>query len=232
MKSSKFVIAYAVSIGSCCLVVPAEAAETIRPSADGTLVDGGNFGPFDGSPDAWDWTFNDSSYEGAISLSTASPQSSIEHRVVWEYDLTSVANRKLPVSAELFFTLRGAPIFPFPDVDVFVYAYPADLEETPDDYASGPAVLQGGARVFPFQEPTEYSLDVSGAVNQALQTGEDKVAFRFQINPATPNQSNQAFMDAADSDPTTKPYLIIDRAVPKPADLDFKVPSEPDSPFP
>ncbi|MFH0980313.1 MAG: hypothetical protein V2A79_02080, partial [Planctomycetota bacterium] len=43
--------------------------------------------------------------------------------------------------------------------------------------------------------------------------GSDKVAFRFQVDPDTSNPTNQAFMDALDTTPATKPYLTINTAV-------------------
>lgn len=50
-------------------------------------------------------------------------------------------------------------------------------------------------------------------------TGLDKIGLRFQIDPNTPYSSNQAFIDALDSDPTTKPFLTLD--VPAlPGDID------------
>ncbi|MFQ5413216.1 MAG: dockerin type I domain-containing protein [Phycisphaerae bacterium] len=181
---------------------------TLFPVADGTLVDGGVFGPFDGLPDAWDWTFNKSGYEGTITLALSNPGNGLEHRVVWEYDLTTIA-MDAPLTARLTFTLRGAPVFPFPDVDVWIFAYPADLVESPDDYLAGPAVAQGHVTVAPFQDPTVFHINVSDVVNEALVDGSDSVAFRFQIDPNAPNPANQAFIDALDAEPTTKPFLTI-----------------------
>ncbi|MBN2563581.1 MAG: hypothetical protein JXQ75_21895 [Phycisphaerae bacterium] len=186
----------------------AEASETVYPSKDGALVDGGVYGPFDGIADSWDWSFDCSSFEGPVTMTTETPESSMEHRLVWEYDLSGVSIEP-PVSAVLTFTIRGAPIRPFPDVDACVYSYPADLVESPDDYSAGPAVLQGCAAVVPYQPPTEYTVDVSRVVGEALLSGEDKVAFRFQVDPDSPDSSRQAFIDALDSDQTTKPYLTI-----------------------
>jgi hypothetical protein len=205
---------------ACTLLanLPAQAQEIVYPSADGTIVDGGLYGPFDGVPDAWDWTFNDTGYEGNIALTTDPPSSSAEYRVVWEYNLAAVSLAP-PVSATLTFTLRGATIIPFPDVDVFVFSYPADLIEDPDDFSAGPAASQGSATVVPFQPPTEYSIDVSSVVGEALGSGSDMVAFRFQIDPDTPHTANQAFIDALDSDQTTKPYLTIDVGGPLPGDI-------------
>lgn len=194
------------------------AAQTFYPVKDGTLADGGTYGPFDGVADAWDWTFNDTGYEGSITLTTDSPPL-IEHRLVWEYDLTDVSFEP-PVYAELTFTVRGAPIWPFPDVVVNVYSYPADLIESPEDYSAGPAILEGSATVVAYQPPTDYTLDVSSVVSEALLSGENKVAFRFQIAPDTPNESNQAFVDALDADPATKPSLTIDAEPELVGDLD------------
>lgn len=186
-----------------------------------TLADGGVFGAFDGVADDWDWTFSDpsSGYQGMITLSTETPESSLEHRVVWEYDL-SVVSVPAPVSAALTFSLRGASVHPFPDVDVHVYAYPADLQETRDDFHVGPALLQGSATVIPYQEATEYLLDVSAVVSQALLAGTNRVAFRFQVDPDTLNAVNQAFIDAVDSSPDSKPFLTIDEGPPLVGDTD------------
>lgn len=182
--------------------------DTLFPAKDGTIVDGLS-GPFDGVPDEADWTFNESSYEGAITLATDPPESSIEHRVVWEYDLGDVTLPP-PVTATLTFKLRPAPIFPHPDVEVHVVSYPADLEETLQDFSAGPAVLQGIAVVPAFPAPTaQYVIDVSGAVSSALSGGVGAVAFRFQIDPQTPHPANQTFIDALDSNPLTKPILTI-----------------------
>ncbi len=188
-------------------IQPASAL-SIYPTKDGTLVDGGGFGVFDGSADAWDWYFNGSSYEGTITLSTETQGAELEHRLVWEYSLSTVTLTP-PVSATLTFTLRGAPIWPFPDVDVHVYNYPADLLETPDDFEAGPSELQGWITVVPYQAPTIYALNISAKVNDALISGLDKVAFRMQVDPTTANAASQVFLDAVDSDPTTKPLLTI-----------------------
>ncbi len=196
-----------------------EATQTIYPSKDGTLADGGSYGPFDGVVDNYDWTFNQSSYEGSITRTTPPPpELSLEHRVVWEYDLNSVAWGPW-VSATLTFTLRGAPIWPFPDVSVHVYSYPADLVESVSDYSSGPTLFQGAVTVVPYQSPTVYTLDVNAVVGSAMLNGTKKVAFRFQIDPNTLNTANQAFIDALDTTPATKPYLTISPA-PLPGDFD------------
>ncbi|MHC4065564.1 MAG: hypothetical protein ACYSUI_13855 [Planctomycetota bacterium] len=214
------ILAIAVLLGACLIpALAVGAAQTIYPSKDGTLADGGIFGPFDGQADNWDWTFNESSYEGSITLSVEARATGLEHRVVWEYDLSTVTLTP-PVSAELSFTIRGAPVWPFPDVQVRVYSYPADLQETPADFSAGPAVLQGSVIVVPYQDPTEYTIDVSSVVSAALMSQNDMVAFRFQVNPNTQNDVNQAFIDALDSDPTTKPFLVIDQFPPPPGDGD------------
>ncbi len=193
--------------------------QVIRPVKDGTIVDGGVHGPFDGVPDYADWYFNQSSFEGSITLSRGDAGTGLEHRVVWEYNLRTVIIDP-PVTATLTVTIRGARIFPLPDVDVHVYAYPADLQETLADFDAGPTSLQGSIMIIPYQDPTEYTLDVSGVVNTALSSGEDRVAFRFQVDPSTPEDTNQAFIDAIDSDPTTKPFLTITEASAYPGDHD------------
>jgi len=191
------------------LAASAGAAQTTYPSDDGTLVDGGIYGDFDGIADGADWYFNQSSYEGSITLTTPPPpEDSVEHRLVWEYNLSSVSLAP-PVSATLTFTIRGAPVWPFPDVDVFVLSYPADLQQTLDDFHSGPTAYQGSVTITPYQPPTEYSLKVDDLVSQALASGADKVALRFQVDPDTEDTTNQAFIDALDSNPTSKPYLSI-----------------------
>ena len=189
----------------------ATAQTVVRPLADGTLVDGGIYGDFDGVPDDWDWAFDDSGYDGAITFATETPETSLEHRVVWEYSLWGLSYSP-PVSATLTFTIRGAPVFPIPDAVVHVYSYPADVAESSDDFAAGPAVLQGSVILASYQPPTEFTLDVSSVVNEAMLGSLNRVAFRFQINPDTPHNRNQAFIDALDDEPSTKPFLTIDEA--------------------
>ena len=201
-------VAVALTGWVLCAASAADAAQTIRPSADGTLADGSVYGPRDGVADNVDWTFNGTSYEGAITLSAT-----LEHRLVWEYNLSSVTATP-PVYATLSFTLRGAPVFPLPDVPVQVYAYPADLQESTADFSAGEAVLQGSVTVTAYQAPKAYTLDVSSAVNEALSSGTDKVAFRFQVDPGTSNPASQAFLDAVDTDLASKPHLTIDTAPP------------------
>jgi len=212
------VVTVAALLGACWACAwRAEAAQTVYPSKDGTLVDGGIYGTFDGVADDADWYFNESSYEGSITLATDPPESSLEHRLVWEYNLSSITLEP-PVSATLTFTIRGAPVWPFPDTDVHVYSYPADLQETLADFSAAPAEFQGSVTIIPYQLPTEYSLNVDNVVSDALVSGDDKVAFRFQVDPNTIELSNQALIDAVDSDPATKPFLTIDEG-PVPGDF-------------
>lgn len=175
----------------------------------GTLEDN----PYDGNVDTADWTFNGygPGWEGAITLLTEN-RAELERRVVWEYDLSSVTYEP-PLTATLVFHLRGAPIFPFPDIDVHVYAYVSDLLETLADYDSQPAVLQGVATVSPLQE-REYRIDVTAAVAAVIADQTKRIGFRFQVDPQTPYGGNQAFMDAEDADDTTKPYLLIVEGAP------------------
>jgi len=187
---------------------PAAAQDVVHPTADGTLVDGGVYGDFDGVPDDWDWIFDDQGYDGAVTLSTETPETSLQHRVVWEYNLWGLSYAP-PVSATLTFTMRGPAVYPIPDANVHIYSYPADLHETPGDFDAGPAVFEGGVTLAPYQPPTVFILDVSSTVNDALLSGDNKVAFRFQINPDTPHDRNQAFIDALDEEPQTKPFLTI-----------------------
>jgi hypothetical protein len=198
----------------------AQQTVTIRPSYDGTLVDGGIYGTFDGIADSTDWTFNQSSYEGAITLSTPASGMKSEYRVVWEYNLSTVS-QTTPVGATLTVFLRGATIYPLPDAQVQVYSYPADLKETAGDFAAVPSQLVGTLTVRPFQAATQYTLDVSNVVSQALSSGSKKVAFRFQLKADAGQTANQAFVDASDSDPSTKPYLTLGAALaPLVGDLD------------
>jgi|GEM_PF-2709765 len=189
----------------------------LNPARDGTILDGGNY-PFDGVPDEADWYFTNppSSYEGAITLATAASQ--LEHRLVWEYSLTFASSFTPPVTARLSFTLRGAPAFPRSDVDVHVYNYPADLVESLSDFSSTPAVFQDHVIVAPFQPSTDFVIDVSHAVSQALADGAAGVAFRFQVDPLSSHTINQAFMDAYDSPADTKPVLTVIDALPADAD--------------
>jgi hypothetical protein len=210
-------------------VVPglsAHAAQTIYPSKDGTLADGGGYGPFDGIADDWDWTFNDagSGYEGAITLNVEERSGSLEHRLVWEYDLSPVTLTS-PVAATLTFTIRTPAAWPRDDFPVHVYSYPADLQETAEDFHLGPAILEGSVTVAAWAPPdpppvVQHSIDVSSVVSQALASAENKVAFRFQVAPDTPADVNQAFIDAMDSDPATKPFLTVEEAAPVPGDGD------------
>jgi len=204
--------------------VIAAADQVFSPGADGTLVDGLPYGPFDGNADAWDWSFNQSNYDGRITLSNEVVESSFESRVVWEYDLSALSTA-LPVTAELRFTLRGAPRFPAQAAPVSVYAYPADLLETPEDFSSPPIGLVGIVYIEPYQAPTTYTLSVGAVVNDTLHQGAKRIGFRFQIDPDAPPGANQAFLDALDSDKLTKPQLIINAAVPGDGDQDQDVDS-------
>ncbi|MBI4716982.1 MAG: hypothetical protein HY763_04200 [Planctomycetes bacterium] len=195
--------------------------QTLRPVADGTIADGGSFGTMDGSPDHWDWTFNQSSYEGAITLRRGAPPLALEHRLVWEFDLATVAAGS-PVTATLTFTIRGAPRFPADDANVHVYAYPADLLERAEDFAAGPGTLVGSRMIAPYQPATAYTLNVSAAVSAAV-AGSRKVGFRFQIDPASTHEVDQAFVDALDSDPTSKPFLTVTGNMPGDANGDGDV---------
>jgi hypothetical protein len=181
---------------------------TISPSADGTIVDGRPYGELDGVPDAWDWTFNESGYEGSIARVTDPPSLAFEHRVVWEYSLSSVALTP-PVVATLTFALRGPPRFPADDARVAVFAYPADLRESSADFSAVPAILLASVSVEPYQPLTSFSVDVSDVVAAALGSTDKRVAFRFQIDPQSPSTSSQAFMDAVDAITSTKPALSV-----------------------
>lgn len=220
---------FATVIAFCCGVIAAgthAATITIYPfiTADGTIVDS----DLDYSPDAAEWAFNGTSqYAGAIALvKPGAGESPFERRVIWEYDLRGITYLH-PVSAALTYAIRGAPIWPFPPVDVNIYAYPGDLTAQLSDYNLGPAVLQGRITVFPSVLPGQGmavgALNVSDAVNAALNAGAVSIGFRFQIDPATPNDRNEAFIDADDGEPETKPALIIDEVIPFDTDLDNDV---------
>lgn len=135
-----------------------------------------------------------------------------------EYDLRGVG-LTTPVVAILTFATRGVSISPFPDVTLNVYSYPADLIESPGDFSAQPASLQGVLTVSALQAPRTETLDVSELVTSALN-GNRIVAFRFQIDPATPHAANQVFIDALDTDPVTKPFLTIGSATRGDADGD------------
>jgi hypothetical protein len=111
----------------------------------------------------------------------------------------------------LKFKLRGAPRFPAETAVVQVFAYPSDLVETLGDFEAGPAVLLGQVSVAAFQPGALFEIDVSDQVNSALQSTTKRLAFRLQLIPQT--QSAQAFMDAVDSDPTTKPSVVISDSI-------------------
>ncbi len=204
----------------CALAsLPTHAAEIIYPVADGTLADGGDLGDYDQVVDGWNWAFKRTGFAGAVTLSTETPDGAVEHRIVTEYNLREV-NVATPIEATLTFTARGIRAFPFPDATLHVYSYPADLLESPDDYSRGPAVLRGTFTVSAAQPATVYILDVTDLVTSVLLSGDKRLAFRFQIDPNTPHEANQVFIDALDSQPSTKPFLTIRSAVPGDADDD------------
>ncbi len=181
--------------------------QLVYPSADGTIVDGGNYGPFDGTGDIADWTFNETNYEGAITLARVSTPP-FERRVVWEYDLNGLTARP-PVRATLKFRVRGSGLFPALTAGLQVYSYPADLGEQLSDFSAGPNVFVAEMFVLPFQQATLYEIDIGSLVDAALMNGTKKVAFRFQIDPLTAPNSNQVFIDALDTDPPSKPLVKL-----------------------
>jgi len=202
-----------------CLAAPTRAATTVRPSADGTLADGGGFGVLDGRADSSNWTFGSTGFAGAVTLTTETASSAVEHRMVFEYDLRGL-DLVTPLVATLSFTTRGVPVSPFPDVLVNVYSYPADLIESLDDFSARPAILQGAFSVAAAEAPKIQILDVTELVTSALQSGNKRVGLRFQIDPNTTHVTNQAFINALDSQPDTKPVLTIRSAVRGDADDD------------
>lgn len=204
-------------------VVPMSWADTqtIRPSADGTIVDGAPWGPFDGVADNSDWSFNESGYEGAIALSHGAV-GAFERRVVFEFNLLTVSFTH-PVTAKLLFALRGTTVFPAPNTVVTLYSYPGNLQEQATDYFAGPNTVVSRVTLVPFQGLTPFARSAGRLVNDALRRGETAVGIRFQIDPATTDPFVQAFMDVLDSTPETKPALQIEDIVPGDADGDDDV---------
>ena len=202
--------------------LPTRAGEIIYPTADGTLADGGIFGVFDGVVDSENWSFGPTGFAGAVTLATETPRSAIEHRMVCEYDLRG-AGIRTPFEATLTFTTRGVSVFPFPDVSLHVYSYPADLWESRTDFSAGPATLQGVFNVTAMQAARTETLDVTEVVTSALLVDNERVAFRFQVDPNTTHVANQVFIDALDTEPATKPFLVIRSAVCGDADDDWDV---------
>lgn len=200
---------YIVLVALTAAGLSAFGSQVVVPFTDGTLVDGGGFGVFDGTADAADWSFNQSSYEGAITISRES-NLPIEHRLVFEFNLTTVAMPP-PVAARFRFKLRGAPRFPSEAAVVRVFGYPSDLVESLGDFSAGPAILLGEVTILPFQPETQFEVDVTDRVNQALSSTSKRIAIRLQLNPQT--TSAQAFLDALDSDPTTKPSIVISNLI-------------------
>jgi hypothetical protein len=146
----------------------------------------------------------------------------VEQRVTWEFNLAAVAALP-PVSATLTFTIRGAPRFPAEAAPLQVYAYPSDLLETLADFAAGPVTLVAEEPIEPFQPPTLYVLNVSSLVSAQLASPTRRIAIRFQIDPQTDAEPVQAFIDALDTDETTKPYLTITARMPGDYDNDRDV---------
>lgn len=212
MAGTIFVVCYP-------LALLAVANQNLAPTADGTIVDGGGYGQFDGVADSADWSFNQSSFEGAITLSKI-PGGEVEHRLVFEFNLSAV-NRQLPVVAGLGFRLRGASQFPAETAIVQVYSYPSDLAETLNDFSAGPSELLDEVELPAFHPATSFEINVSDQVNHALNSAAKRVAFRFQIS--NQNESAQAFLDALDSDPTTKPSLVIYDSLPGDFDHDSDI---------
>ncbi|UCE60660.1 MAG: hypothetical protein JSU63_02700 [Phycisphaerales bacterium] len=216
------VVAYLAALGVLLMTsAQTRAAEIVYPVADGTLLDGGVVGSYDGVVDGWSWEFDSAGNSGVVTLATETPASAVENRTVYEYDLRGV-NVPTPVKAALTFTARGPSVVPFPDVTLHVYSYPADLLESPDDFSAGPAVLEGAFNVTAMQAPKTEMLDVTERVNAAL-SGNRTIGFRFQIDPQSPNASNQVFIDSLDAEPMTKPVLTIRSGLAGDADDDGNV---------
>ncbi len=207
------------------VALPTRAAEIVYPVAGGTLADGGVFGDRDGAVDSANWVFGPSGFAGAVTLTTETQASAVEHRMVCEYDLRGVG-LTTPLKATLAFTIRGVSVFPFADVNLHVYSYPADLMESPGDFSAEPATLQGVFTVTAMQAPKAKTLDVTELVTSALLTDDKRVAFRFQIDPNTPHVANQVFIEALDTEPGAVPFLTMRSAVPGDADDDGDVDAE------
>ena len=228
MKTRSCAIAVFV-VGPVTFGVSSAAAVTLYPfiGADGTLMDS-DLTDGDERADTLEPSFNEfASWDGALALVFPDGDDpGFERRVIWEYDLRNVS-ATAPVTARLDYRLRGAPVWPFPPVEVHVYDYPADRWVSLSDYAAQPATLQGSitvlASIVPGEGVFEGSLNVSEAVSRALNAGAIAVGFRFQIDPDTPNESSQAFIDADDGDMTTKPALTIDDVMPFDTDGDDDV---------
>jgi hypothetical protein len=210
----------AVAVFAAGMSTALSADQQMAPVADGTLVDGGPYGPADGNADLADWSFNQSSFEGLISLARTAPP--IEHRVIWEFNLANVTAAP-PVTATLTFRLRGDTRFPAEPAAVCIYSYPADGLESLLDFGRGPATLTGSISLQPLHPATQYRINVNDAVNGALGMSSRKIGLRFQIDPATPAASSQVFMDVLESDPATKPVLTIASRVPGDFDSDGDV---------
>jgi len=205
-----------VAMATLWLAAPAPAQQRIYPVKDGTILDEGA----DGVPDEIDPSFNGSTpgYEGAITLLRGA--NAREIRVFWEFNLAAVSAEP-PLSARLTFTLRGATVSSLPTAVVAVLAYPADLLESLSDFSAGPISVAGAVAVAPLQPATTYTINVSGVVSEALANGLDRAGFRFQIAPLAVDASYQAFMDALDTDQTTKPFITIgETGVWRPHDYD------------
>jgi hypothetical protein len=181
--------------------------QVVYSVADGTIVDGGSYGSFDGAGDNADWTFNETSYEGAIGLARV-PAPGFERRVVFEYDLGALTARP-PVIATLTFLVRGSGLFPASTAGLEVYAYAADLGEQLADFSAGPSVFVAREFILPFQPATLYEINISSLIDEAIANGTRKVAFRFQIDPDTAPHSNQVFIDALDTVASSKPFITL-----------------------
>lgn len=205
-------VGLAVAFLSLGTAIAVGAELLIGPAADGTIVDGGSFGAFDGQPDQADWSFNDTGYDGLITRSQLEG-SGLEHRLVFEFDLRSITFVR-PVSASLTFNLRGSTRFPAETAPVGVIAYSGDLVQQLADFGSAPLRTVGVVPIRPFQPSSSYTINVSNVVNERLDQSAVGVGFRFQIDAGMSMDAYQAFMDALDSDIDTKPRLLVTDRVP------------------
>lgn len=207
--------AFSVAFGTEWTIQPHQSFEG---PVDGTLIDGGLSGPFDGNADEADWTFDQSGSEGAITLSLE-PAPAFETRVVWEYNLSPIPAGDWPVSGTLSFTIRGAARFPAETAEIQVLSYPADLAQSLADFSRAPATQVATKSIAPFQPPTEYVVKINDEVNAAMKSG-GKLGFRFQVDSGAAGATSQSFVDARDSEPETKPFLSIRDVMPSDFDDD------------
>jgi len=206
LTSGRFRHVAIITIGFWTSALPLIANDqSFSPVVGGTIVDGGTFGAFDGVADAGDWTFNGSSNEGAITVSRDSIPG-LESRVVFEFDLTTLTPATAH-SAIMRFQLRGSTRFPADPTIIDLVAYPGDLRTSLGDFSAGPASEIEQVVVNALQPSSTYQVDLSDLVADFLAHGTKTLGVRFQV--AANSSPGQAFMDALDTDPMSKPSLTV-----------------------